>query len=985
MTAVMEPCASAIPAHMSHHSSVSEEDMEEASLKTIRSSATDMAESLFDGGEDDDVGTTSRPDSGMQKRKAAGFDDIKRLWPSRSTSALRFSMAIGPLAGSPRQGEGLSLAGSAVGSQTDPGNRYVPPIARSRSEGYVGPVDDTGRPLWRPSSGIAVRFKLRELNQQQTSPQEASHPNKKLAGDGSPTRRVVSFSPASNDGSPLHVAALQRALSGAHLICGAGKQDSSHSPSACGACGSAASSVTASPLAPKKLAPSSLASSPVVMRMKPPPITPSSAPVVPPPPMPILKAASAPPVAAPAQPADAPAAAMGRSTFWDFQQPQAAGTYRAAHEPWTMSQGRSTYAAPPAPQPQWGADPYAGGAPQLIPTGVPAGMMIDPSQGMMIDPNDPGYGYVYVVPEPGFYEQALAAQQAASAVAATAMPGGFFATAAPSLGSPPMGSAPPPMAGAQMASIPNMMLSGMPQMQHWAGQARLGAAPSQHRLGAGAPIASLPPHGQTMSPPMVGQARFGELAPMAPLPPSVTMPMMAHPGGPMCATGSVAAPQQPVWAPTTARPAAHSHQTATPNNSRSTSMRGQHASFPAGTPADSGQTPIPGGPSNNRRTNTRSSAAERMRGARLGLVVRATEQKQSRLLQQELMRMSDTQLQGACDELAPHLLELATHPFGNYVISKLASRAQAHDAIYTALRGHVVELLKHPQGSRVVQTAISELPPSEGRSLVDELDRHVLECALDTHGSWGVCVAFKHTHAAFIVAQMAKHINALCTQQHGVRVVQQVCARRHTSNFLPRPVPRFHALFLHRAARTCWWHASPHSIRLSQRTVSLLYCSQVLHEAAAASMDISAAVSSLLEGELSYLAAHPFGNYAVQAALRHAVPAQRATMLEGLLPSILHLASSKHGSNVAEMVLMLCSEDQLEHVRSQVFGPVDAASAEVPQLRLLMSSPFGNYVLQALLRKLKDARRVLALQMVERHVADDNFGRAILAAAASTA
>lgn len=400
----------------------------------------------------------------------------------------------------------------------------------------------------------------------------------------------------------------------------------------------------------------------------------------------------------------------------------------------------------------------------------------------------------------------------------------------------------------------------------------------------------------------------------------------------MCATGSVAAPQQPVWAPTTARPAAHSHQTATPNNSRSTSMRGQHASFPAGTPADSGQTPIPGGPSNNRRTNTRSSAAERMRGARLGLVVRATEQKQSRLLQQELMRMSDTQLQGACDELAPHLLELATHPFGNYVISKLASRAQAHDAIYTALRGHVVELLKHPQGSRVVQTAISELPPSEGRSLVDELDRHVLECALDTHGSWGVCVAFKHTHAAFIVAQMAKHINALCTQQHGVRVVQQV-----------------------------------------------------LHEAAAASMDISAAVSSLLEGELSYLAAHPFGNYAVQAALRHAVPAQRATMLEGLLPSILHLASSKHGSNVAEMVLMLCSEDQLEHVRSQVFGPVDAASAEVPQLRLLMSSPFGNYVLQALLRKLKDARRVLALQMVERHVADDNFGRAILAAAASTA
>jgi len=73
--------------------------------------------------------------------------------------------------------------------------------------------------------------------------------------------------------------------------------------------------------------------------------------------------------------------------------------------------------------------------------------------------------------------------------------------------------------------------------------------------------------------------------------------------------------------------------------------------------------------------------------------------------------------------------------------------------VHSALRGSVVPLLKHPQGSRVVQAALAELPAGEAASLAGELDGHVLECALDTHGSWGVCVAFRHTHAPFLVAQ----------------------------------------------------------------------------------------------------------------------------------------------------------------------------------------------------------------------------------------
>jgi len=883
----------------------SEGDLEEESLKTIRSSATDMAESLFVDDEDDD--DSHRGGSTPLQRKPAGFEQIKSLWTTRA-SAIRF--AIPHIGGSTRQGsEGSMLQGVRLGSQTDPGPRLVPPIARSRSEGYIGPVDPDGRPLWRPSSGIAVRFKLRELNQATRSPlgtNEASQVSKKLAGDG---LRCVSFSQPEDADSPARVCALQHALSGTHLSA----LDAPDAPAA-----------AVSPLAPKKLA-----SSPAHASPQPPPISSTPAPAAPPQPKPASKLRTSPRQhaqrelhhSAPAPPA-----------CWDFAQPlQPSSGYLPRQEQTWAGGGRLGYAAPPAPQ--WGApDPFS----QLIPTGVPAGMMIDASQGMMIDPNDPGYGYVYVVPaEPNFYDQGLAAQHAQGP--------SFFPHSPPQMASPPMGPglAPPPMPSGMM--MPNgmpRMPAGMPGMpaQHAPWQTRqVGGPPLQQRVGGPPPAQAQLRH----SPPMLSQQPFGEhLLTAMQLPPPLTMPMMQQrqqqqPGLPT--------PQQQLqqqhqallagWAPAPAAArSAGPPLPPPPANNRAAGNRGQQAAAAGGPPQASrggggaGASADPAG--GNRRGVARSAAVERSRGARMGLAVRATEQKQSRLLQQELMRMSDTQLAAACDELAPHLFELSTHAFGNYVVSKLASRAQAHAAVFGSLRGHVVELLKHPQGSRVVQAAIAELPTAEARALVGELDRHVLECALDTHGSWGICVAFKNTHAPFIVAQTAKHINALCTQQHGVRVVQQV-----------------------------------------------------LHEAAASQMDISAAVCALLEGELSYLAGNQYGNYAVQAALRHAQPELLQKMLDGLLPNILHLSGSKHGSNVAEMVLGLASEPQLEKVRVAVFG--DSPLAELPQLRVLMSSPFGNYVLQALLRKLKDAKRALALAQVERHVSDDNFGRAILAAAAA--
>merc|ERR1711972_410478 len=86
----------------------------------------------------------------------------------------------------------------------------------------------------------------------------------------------------------------------------------------------------------------------------------------------------------------------------------------------------------------------------------------------------------------------------------------------------------------------------------------------------------------------------------------------------------------------------------------------------------------------------------------------AVDKKGSRTLQDGLLKMSDTQLARAIDELSPHLLMLAKHPAANYVVSSLASLPLAHSALASTMRGHIVELLVHPQGSRVVQAVIAE-------------------------------------------------------------------------------------------------------------------------------------------------------------------------------------------------------------------------------------------------------------------------------------
>ena len=275
--------------------------------------------------------------------------------------------------------------------------------------------------------------------------------------------------------------------------------------------------------------------------------------------------------------------------------------------------------------------------------------------------------------------------------------------------------------------------------------------------------------------------------------------------------------------------------------------------------------------------------------ARVSLPAMAIEQEGSRLLQQQLFAMGAAELANAVEELAPHLASLSTNAFGNYLVSAMAALPAAHAAVHAALVGQVSYLMQHPQGSRVTQAAFERLPAAHATSLASEMAGQVSAIACGTHGSWSVVAAYKCTRAPFILAEIAADITRLSALQNGSRVVQRV-----------------------------------------------------LLDAATAGEDITAATGALLglsQPALASLSEDRFGNYVVQIALRHAPPAQRAALLDRLLSAFDALAVGKCGSNVAEVLVELSSDAQLEGVR---------AAIGVQHAETLRSHQFGSYVMSAL-------------------------------------
>ena len=187
-----------------------------------------------------------------------------------------------------------------------------------------------------------------------------------------------------------------------------------------------------------------------------------------------------------------------------------------------------------------------------------------------------------------------------------------------------------------------------------------------------------------------------------------------------------------------------------------------------------------------------------------------------RYLQKKLEEGKEEYVDIILNEVAEHLLELMSDPFGNYLCQKLFMYANeqqrtliattvAHgivdvsmnmhgtrsvqklidcmvtpdqiNIIIKALDGHVVRLIKDLNGNHVVQKCLNKLAPEQNQFIYDSVTRHCIEVSSHRHG----CCVFQRCidHAspaqkAQLAAEVTVNALPLVQDAFGNYVVQYI-------------------------------------------------------------------------------------------------------------------------------------------------------------------------------------------------------------------
>ena len=121
----------------------------------------------------------------------------------------------------------------------------------------------------------------------------------------------------------------------------------------------------------------------------------------------------------------------------------------------------------------------------------------------------------------------------------------------------------------------------------------------------------------------------------------------------------------------------------------------------------------------------------------------------------------------------------------------------------------------------------------------------------------------------------------------------------------------------------------------------------------------------------------------MQLLLQHAQQPQRAALGASLLPRLLALATSKHGSASAETLLQTADAAQLKAAAQLALAPAPAPApggggGGGSAMQRLCGCNYGNYVLQRLVKLSAAAERAALLDAVRSASTERNFARIVL-------
>lgn len=256
------------------------------------------------------------------------------------------------------------------------------------------------------------------------------------------------------------------------------------------------------------------------------------------------------------------------------------------------------------------------------------------------------------------------------------------------------------------------------------------------------------------------------------------------------------------------------------------------------------------------------------------------------------------------DEVLPHISELMSDPFGNYLCQKLIEKCNVEQrtALIKGVSNNLVKISKNIHGTRAVQKTIELVSsPGEIKVIRDALKGNVVSLIQDLNGNHVVqkCInKLEPNDNQFIYDAVAYHCVQVSTHRHGCCVMQR-----------------------------CIDHAS------SQQRIQL--------------------VEEITNNALT-LVQDAFGNYVVQYVLDLGSEEICESIVLKLLDSLYQLALQKFSSNVIEKCFKVGNKKTVKMMARQLanYRPQDNQDSmynyEDPLIPLLQH-PYGNYVIQTAL------------------------------------
>lgn len=341
--------------------------------------------------------------------------------------------------------------------------------------------------------------------------------------------------------------------------------------------------------------------------------------------------------------------------------------------------------------------------------------------------------------------------------------------------------------------------------------------------------------------------------------------------------------------------------------------KGSKCSFlhPSSSPVEKVEVkPIP--PQNTSRRNSRASISSPSKYTNMSIYdcinkiyVMCKDQHGCRFLQKVLEEDNTPKTcQIIFDEVLPHISELMSDPFGNYLCQKLIEKCtvEQRTALIRGVSNSLVKISKNIHGTRAVQKTIELVSsPNEVKVIREALKGNVVSLIQDLNGNHVIqkCInKLEPNDNQFIYDAVAYHCVQVSTHRHGCCVMQR-----------------------------CIDHAS------SQQRIQL--------------------VEEITNNALT-LVQDAFGNYVVQYVLDLGSEEICEHIAEKLLDALYHLALQKFSSNVIEKCFKVGNEKTVKMLSSQLANyntdenQNSMYNNEDPLIPLLQH-PFGNYVIQTAL------------------------------------